>query len=83
MARDWACVPDTLVCCPVFPAFVSDETADMGFSESPGIGDGATGEVEGDGTTKGELADCKGVPVLVIDESRLCWSTCGEEFWAT
>ena len=71
MARDWACVPDTLVCCPAFPAFVCAETPDVGFSDSPGIGDGAIG-VEGDGTTKGELADCKGVPVLVMDESRLC-----------
>lgn len=82
MARDWACVPGTLVCCPVFPACVCDVTVEMGFSESPGIGDGAAG-VEGDGTTKGELADCKGVPVLGMDESRLCWSTCGEEFWVT
>lgn len=77
MARDWTCVPDTLVCCPVFPAFVSVETPEVGFSESPGIGDGATG-VEGDSTTKGELADCKG-GTLVMDESRFCWSTC-EEF---
>lgn len=41
-----------------------------GFSDSPGIGDGAKG-VEGEGTTKGEFADCKGVPVFEID-GRFC-----------
>lgn len=51
----------------------------MGFSESPGIEDGTTG-VEGDGTTNGELTDCKGVPVLVTDDRRFCWSSWGEEF---
>lgn len=55
----------------------SDEMPELTFSDSPGTGDGAKG-VEGDGITKGELADCKGVPVLVIEDSRFCWSICGE-----
>lgn len=79
MARDGAGATTTLAaCCPTFPAFESEETPGIGFSESPGMGDGAKG-VEGEGTTKGELADCKGVPVLVRDGGRFCWSTCGEE----
>lgn len=78
MAIEEAVTPTFAVCCcPIFPVFESEETPDMGFSGS-GIGDGAKG-VEGDGTTKGELADCKGVPAFVRDVSRFCWSTCGEE----
>lgn len=35
--------------------------------------------VGGEGTIKGEFADCKGVPAFVSDVSRFCWSICGEE----
>lgn len=75
IAIDEAVAPTFVCCCPILPAFGSEETPDIGFSES-GIGDGAKG-VEGDGTTKGELV-CKGVPGFVRDEIRFGWSTCGE-----
>lgn len=48
-----------------------EEIPELSFSDSPGIGDGAKG-VEGDGTTNGEFADCKGVPAFVRDVSKFC-----------
>ena len=47
-------------------AFDIDETPEIGFSESPGIGDGAKGG-EGVGPNKGELEDCRGVATFVRD----------------
>lgn len=83
IARDCA-GPDTAAVCgpPIFPALGRDEMLEFTFSDSPGIGDGAKG-VEGDGIIKGEFADCKGVPAFVIEDSRFCWSICGEGCWGT
>lgn len=65
IARDWFGMDAEVVGrCMLFPAFDSDETLELIFSESPGIGDGAM-EVEGDGTMNGEFTDCRGVPALV------------------
>ena len=61
-----------------FTAFEIDDTPEFIFSESPGIGDG-TMEVEGDGATNGEFADCKGVVALLCEVRIFCWSICGEE----
>ena len=48
-----------------------EEIPALSFSDSPGIGDGAKG-VEGEGTTNGEFADCKGVPAFVTGVSKFC-----------
>lgn len=77
-ASDWAWGATAVGWCPTRPAFGTDVMPEICFS-SPGIGEGAIG-VEGDGSN-GELADCKGVPVFIWDDSRLCWSSWGEEWW--
>ncbi len=47
MASDGAGAPSLFCWYPIFPAFESEETPETGFSESPGMVDGAIG-VEGD-----------------------------------